>query len=80
MCDIWCFLATYRTSQLSLAHLTLLSTILKNLKLTTFSIPTLVVFTILMERLTHFLSPSTQAIWQRRKATPNVSIAFCRSF
>lgn len=69
--DIWCFLARYGTSQLCLAHLTLLSSILQKLKLTTFSTPILFI-TILMERLTNFLSPTDQAIWQSRKAKPEL--------
>jgi hypothetical protein len=69
--DIWCFLARYGTSQLCLAHLTLLSSILQKLKLTTFSTPILFI-TILMERLTNFLSPTDQAIWQSRKVKPEL--------
>ena len=57
--DIWCFLARKGTSQLCLAHLTLLSSIL--LKLTTFSTPILFI-TILMERLTNFLSPTGKVV------------------
>ena len=59
--DIWCFLARYGTSQLCLAHLTLLSSILQKLKLTTFSNPILFI-TILMERLTNFLSPTGKVV------------------
>lgn len=60
---IWCFLARYGTSQLCLTHLTLLSSILEKLKLSTFSTPTLFI-TILMERLSNFLSPTDLSIWQ----------------
>ena len=56
---IWCSLAMKGTSQLCFAHLSILSSIL--LKLTTFSTPILL-FTILWERLTNFLSPTDQAI------------------
>ena len=58
--DIWCFLARYGTSQLCLAHLTLLSSILQKLKQTTFSTPILFI-TILMKRLNNILSPTDQA-------------------
>ena len=65
-------MARYGTSQLCLAHLTLLSPILQKLKLTTFSTPILFI-TILMEGLTNLLSPTTdQATCQSRKAKPEL--------
>merc|ERR1719154_1044854 len=63
--DIWCFLARYGTSQLCLAHLTLLASIKKKLKQNPFSAP-LLMMDILTDRLTNFLSPTDLSTWQSR--------------
>ena len=61
--DIWCFLAKYGTSNQCWAYLNLLSSILIKVKLSTFSPPVMFI-TILIDRLTNFLSPIDKTIWQ----------------
>ena len=69
--DIWCFMARYGTSQLCLAHLTFLSEIVKSVKVGIFSIP-VVMISMLMERLTNFLSPGDLSTWNSRSQVPEL--------
>jgi len=80
--DIWCFMARYGTSQLCLAHLTFLSEIVQRVKVGIFSIPVIMI-SMLMKRLTNFLSPGDLSTWNSRNQVPELdqlpSLSFTES-
>jgi len=69
--DVWCFIARYGTSQLCMAHLALLSGIVQNLKVSIFSFPHMMI-SVLIERLTHFLSSGDLTTWHSQNQVPEL--------